>query len=92
MKLFSRRRSLTCQRAVELATNYLDGALPASERRAFEAHLKVCPHCAEYLAQLQIAIEATGHVDTGELSTDMRDTLITLYRNTVCQPDTSDSS
>jgi len=92
MKLLRRRRSLTCQRAVELATNYLDGALTAPERRAFEDHLKDCPHCAEYLRQIRIAIEATGHVDSDEFPAATRDTLITLYRNTVCEPKTDDPS
>jgi len=37
---------MTCQRIEELLSDYLEGALPAAERAAFEAHLAVCPGCA----------------------------------------------
>ena len=33
---------LSCQELVELVTDYLDGALPARERRRFERHLETC--------------------------------------------------
>jgi anti-sigma factor RsiW len=82
MKLGKRRGSVTCQRAIEMVTDYLDGALPGGARRALEAHLRACPNCAEYLAQVRTTIELTGHVDSAELSSDMRNTLIALYRQT----------
>ena len=33
---------LDCQDLVELITDYLEGALPASEQREFEEHLRDC--------------------------------------------------
>jgi anti-sigma factor RsiW len=80
MKLFARRTSLVCRRAVERITGYLDDALPADQRRRVERHLATCPHCAEYLAQIRSIITASGHVDPGQLSPDTRRTLIELYR------------
>jgi hypothetical protein len=34
-----RRRDLVCQQAVELVTDYLEGALPRADRCRYEAHL-----------------------------------------------------
>lgn len=83
MRLPTQTRSLTCQRAVELMTDYLDDALPAGRRRNLERHLRACPHCAEYLKQLRATVAATGHLDADALSPDMRESLITLYRKTM---------
>ena len=54
------RRDLVCQQAVELVTDYLEGALSRRARRRFEAHLAGCPHCTEYLAQMRETIQLTG--------------------------------
>jgi anti-sigma factor RsiW len=83
MRLPIRRRSLTCQRAVELITDYLDEALPATRRHELERHLRQCPHCGEYLRQLRAMIAATGQIDTEDLSPDMCDALVSLYRKTM---------
>ena len=62
MRLLPRfgRADLVCRDAVELVTDYLDGALSPAERRRFEKHLILCPHCAEYLRQIQVSITLTG--------------------------------
>jgi anti-sigma factor RsiW len=82
MRFPRRRNDITCRRAVELITDYLEDALPGRRRADLEHHLSQCPHCAEYLTQLKATITATGRVDTDELSPHMRETLIQLYRQT----------
>ena len=44
---------LRCNEAVELLTDYLEGALDAETTRRVEAHLELCPPCATYLEQLR---------------------------------------
>ncbi len=78
--LARRRDDITCRRAVELITDYLDDALPARRRADLERHLSVCMHCPEYIAQLKATIAATGRVDADQLSPEMKQTLIQLYR------------
>ena len=82
MKLL-RRRDLVCQQAVELVTDYLEGALNARARRRFEAHLAGCPHCTEYLAQMRETISLTGRVAPEDLTPQMRDEFVDLYRRWV---------
>jgi anti-sigma factor RsiW len=80
MRLRLRRRDLVCQQAVELVTNYLEGALSRSDRRRYEAHLAGCPHCTEYLAQMRKTIELTGTLTAEDLAPQVQDEFIALYR------------
>jgi anti-sigma factor RsiW len=74
------RRDLVCQQAVELVTDYLEGALRWQSRRRFERHLAGCPHCTEYLAQIAETIRLAGRVTPEDLTPQMRDDLTDLYR------------
>ena len=75
-----RGRDLVCQQAVELVTAYLEGRLSRSARRRFEAHLAGCPHCTEYLAQMRKTIQLTGTLTPDDLTPQMQDDFIALYR------------
>jgi anti-sigma factor RsiW len=79
--LFRRRgRALVCRQAVELMSDYLEGALPAEDRQRLEAHLAGCPHCSEYLAQLRVTIETLGKADPDDLPEEALDEFVALYR------------
>ena len=80
IRLRLRRRDLVCQQAVELVSGYLEGALSRTDRRRYEAHLAGCPHCTEYLAQMRKTIELTGALTPDDLTPQMQDEFITLYR------------
>src|ERR1700683_3636246 len=80
MRLRLLRREVLCQQAVELVTDYLEGALPRRARRRFEAHLTGCPHCTEYLAQMRETIRLTGRLTPEDLSPRQRDEFVDLYR------------
>jgi anti-sigma factor RsiW len=74
------RRDIVCQQAVELVTSYLEGTRPRAGRRRFEAHLAGCPHCTEYLAQMRKTIELTGSLTPDDLTPQMQDEFIAIYR------------
>ena len=74
------RRDIVCQQAVELVTGYLEGTPARACRRRFEAHLAGCPHCTEYLAQMRKTIELTGSLTPDDLTPQMQDELIAIYR------------
>jgi anti-sigma factor RsiW len=78
--MLSLRGSLECRQAVELVTDYLEGALSRRQRRRLEAHLRACPNCSAYLEQIQAVIAISGSVDPEDLSDQARSDLIELYR------------
>jgi anti-sigma factor RsiW len=80
MRLRLWRRDLVCQQAVELVTDYMEDALSRSDRRRYEVHLAGCPHCTEYLAQMRKTIELTGTLTPDDLTPQMQDDFIDLYR------------
>jgi anti-sigma factor RsiW len=80
MTMLLRRRDLVCQEAIELLTDYLEGALPRRQRRRLEVHLGGCPNCSAYLEQIRITIRLTGAIDADALSPEAVDELTDLYR------------
>jgi anti-sigma factor RsiW len=74
------RADLVCQQAVELVTDYLEAALSRRDRKRFERHLAGCPHCTEYLAQMRATIDLTGRITSDDLTPQMREDFIELFR------------
>jgi anti-sigma factor RsiW len=72
--------ALPCQQVVEMVTDYLEGMMPAAERRRLEHHLTGCAHCTEYLAQMRETIKLTGQLAPEDLTPQMRDEFTDLYR------------
>jgi anti-sigma factor RsiW len=73
-------RDLVCQQAVELMTDYLEGALSWRQRRRLERHLRDCPHCHAYLQQMRITIAALGQVESESLDAETRQDLVELFQ------------
>ena len=72
---------MACKELVEEITAYLDGTLPAADRRRFDAHLANCPYCTEYLEQMRQTIARLGTLDETTLSTDARERLLAAFRD-----------
>lgn len=75
-----RPTEIPCQQVVELISDYLEGALPARDRRRLEHHLTGCPHCSAYLAQMRETLRLTGRLVPEDLSPEMRHELSEVYR------------
>ncbi len=80
MNVLRRREDLVCRQVVELVTDYLEGALSRSDRRRFERHLRHCPNCTTYLAQIRQTIEVAGTLEPEDLSPEARREFTALYR------------
>ena len=80
MRWFRRRRALVCQQAVELMSDYLEGALTPSDTARLEVHLADCPHCTEYLAQMRAGVAIATRVEPGDLDEETEDALVELFR------------
>jgi putative zinc finger protein len=53
---------LSCQEVVEVATDYLERALPPDDATLFEQHISVCDSCKWYLDQMRITLATIGRV------------------------------
>ncbi len=73
-------RDVSCQQAVELVTDYLEGALSGRELRRFERHLRACDGCTAYLDQVRAVLAATGKVGPEDLDPTTLEGLVQLYR------------
>jgi len=71
---------LSCAELVELVNDYLDGALPPTDRFRFDEHLEECDGCRNYLEQMRMTIGLTGRLRVADLSTRARADLIAAFR------------
>ena len=71
---------LACIDAIELMTDYLEGALPVRDAKRLEAHLGWCPGCADYLDQLRTIAGSLSGLSEDLLPAGMRDELIAAFR------------
>ena len=74
------RDDLTCKEVVELVTEYLEGALPAAQRRRFEEHLAACPGCTIYLQQMRQTVRTLGRLREESLSPEARQQLLRVFQ------------
>jgi anti-sigma factor RsiW len=71
--------NIRCDHLVELVTEYLDGALDEATVAEFEAHLALCPGCAEYLEQIRTTVNSLGRVSLDGLSYSARTRLLAAF-------------
>lgn len=71
---------LSCKELVEIITEYLEGTLPPPERIRFEAHLKDCEGCRNYLGQMRQTIHAVGTLSGESLAPTAQQELLQLFR------------
>ena len=73
--------TIRCQQVVELVTDYLEGALDSATRTELEAHLALCPGCAEYVHQIRVTLRMVGHVPLDSLSPTSKAGLLAAFRD-----------
>jgi anti-sigma factor RsiW len=71
---------LPCVDFVELATEYLEGALPVDQRLIVEHHLAFCSPCVDYLEQMRAVIRATGTLREEDVPEPVADSLMEAFR------------
>ena len=79
-RLDRRRETMECRAAVELMTDYLEGALDDRAVQDFESHLAVCRACTAYVAQMRSTIDVLGRLEPEQLDPQVRSELVGLYR------------
>jgi anti-sigma factor RsiW len=71
---------LSCRQLVELITDYLEGALPPSDRERVDRHLAGCDGCTAYLEQMRTTIALTGRLREQDLGDEARAALLRAFR------------
>lgn len=71
---------LTCRELVELVTDYSEGALSASGRARFEAHVSRCGDCTVYVEQMRQTLEVMGSIPVESLSPEAEQELLAAFR------------
>ena len=74
-------QALTCHEVIELLSNYIEGALPADERRRVDEHLALCDGCTTYLEQMRDAIRLSGMLTEEQVPEDDKATLLAAFRD-----------
>lgn len=72
--------ALTCHEVIEIITDYLEGALPADDRRRVEEHLAICDGCTTYLEQMRETIRLTGMLTEEQIPEDQKEQLLEAFR------------
>jgi anti-sigma factor RsiW len=71
---------MPCREFVECITAYLDGTLAPEDRRRFDEHLSVCPHCTAYLDQMRTVLRLTGRLTEEQIPEPAREDLLRVFR------------
>jgi len=59
---------VTCREVVELLSDYLDDAIPATDRARLDAHLAECDGCTSALEQLRATIRVAGTLTESQVA------------------------
>ena len=72
---------IVCREFAELATEFLDGAMPAETLELVEEHLAMCDWCRDYLHQIETTARAVAaEPETIEPAPETLDGLVAAFR------------
>ena len=72
---------ISCQEVVEVVTDYLEGRMAPDHVAVLEAHLELCDGCRWYLDQVRITIATVGRIEETDVPAELRDTLLSAFRD-----------
>ena len=71
----------TCREVVELAADYLDGAVGPKARARLDAHLRACDGCTAHVERLGTAIRVAGRLAPGAIPDATMSRLVAAFRS-----------
>jgi anti-sigma factor RsiW len=77
----TQRPGLTCRDISQIVTDYLEGAMDASERARFEHHLSLCPDCVHYVDQMRATVSVLGRVPAQPIPAEIEQKLLERFRD-----------
>ena len=71
----------TCNQVVELATDYVEGALPPELVEPFEMHLNFCDGCFSFIEQIRTTAELGGRMTEEQIPEETKAKLLAAFRD-----------
>jgi len=72
---------MRCRELVEQVTDYLEGALGATDSDRLDGHLHGCIACRSYLGEMQVTMQVVSSLPPEPLSAEFEASLLGLYRD-----------
>ena len=77
---------MTCQEAIDLMGEAIDGRLPAPAVAGFQQHMTECSSCGTYFGQLRLTRLALGWLPRPTVSSPHRQELLSRFRKELDAP------
>jgi predicted anti-sigma-YlaC factor YlaD len=74
-------RGYACQEVVELASEYLEGAMTPEQMTRFELHLNLCDGCYAFLEQVRTTSEIAGLLPEEQIPEEIKTQLLAAFRD-----------
>jgi hypothetical protein len=70
----------TCTQVVELATEYVERAMPVELVEPFEMHLNFCDGCFSFIEQIRTTAELGGRLEEEQVPEETKVKLLAAFR------------
>jgi predicted anti-sigma-YlaC factor YlaD len=70
----------SCQEVVELATEYLEGAMSPEQMTRFELHLNLCDGCFGFLQQVRATAAMAGALSEEQMPDEMKMRVLAAFK------------
>jgi hypothetical protein len=74
-------QGLSCREVVELATEYLEGAMTEGQRTRFEQHMNLCDGCFYFVEQVRATVAIAHVLSEDEIPGETKAKLIEAFRD-----------
>jgi Putative zinc-finger len=71
----------TCREVVELATEYLEGAMTPAQMTAFELHLNFCDGCFRFVDQVRGTAATARVLSEEQIPAELKSKLLSAFRD-----------
>jgi Putative zinc-finger len=71
----------TCVEVVELAAEYVEGAMTPSQMTGFEMHLNFCDGCYTFVDQIRATAATAGRLTEEQIPEETKANLLAAFRN-----------
>jgi predicted anti-sigma-YlaC factor YlaD len=75
------QQGYACAEVVELASEYLEGAMTSEQSMRFELHLNLCDGCSSFLEQVRTTAALASSLSVEEIPADLKAKLLAAFRD-----------